>query len=178
MPESRSLKRVEGWGVLVRGQFEARHDGHLWTVDVDYLDFGEKLRLYRDGELFEVQKAPATFDVGDGATIEASMSMLGMRRVDLVDDGSSTTLTPVDGTLEAWRCRFDRERPELSRAVGALSWIVLVVAFPFGIGELLALAGIDNPLVLGQPLNTLLGLVALAAVLERALRFKSSRWLG
>jgi hypothetical protein len=31
-----------------------------------------------------VQKSPATFHLGAGATIEASMSLLGMRRVDLV----------------------------------------------------------------------------------------------
>ena len=75
----------------------------VWTVDLDDFDFGEKLHLYRDGVEVEVQKSPATFDLGPGATIEASMSLLGMKRIDLIVDGETTMLAPVDGTAEAWR---------------------------------------------------------------------------
>jgi hypothetical protein len=37
---------------------------------------------------------------------------------------------------------------------------------------------VDPPFSLPGAANTMLGLLALAAALERALRFKSSRWLG
>ena len=90
MAEVRSLRPLGGWDLVSRGRFEARHDGHLWTVDLDYFDFGEKLHLYRDGLEVEVQKSPATFDLGEGATIEASMSLLGMRQIDLVVPGETT----------------------------------------------------------------------------------------
>jgi hypothetical protein len=93
----RSLRQVGGWDLVARGRFETRYDGHVWTVDLDYLDFGERLRLYRDGLEVEVQRSPATFHLDASATIEASMSLLGMRRIDLVVEGEPTMLTPVEG---------------------------------------------------------------------------------
>jgi hypothetical protein len=45
MSESGSLRPLGGWDLVSRGRFEARHDGHVWTVDLDYFDFGEKLHL-------------------------------------------------------------------------------------------------------------------------------------
>jgi hypothetical protein len=81
---SRSLRPLGGWDFVTRSRFETHHDEHVWTVDLDYFDFGENLHLYRDGVEVEVQKSPATFHLGASATIEASMSLLGMRRVDLV----------------------------------------------------------------------------------------------
>jgi hypothetical protein len=71
----------------------------VWTVDLDYFDFGENLHLYRDRIEVEVQKSPATFRLGAGATIEASTSVLGMRRVDLVVEDEATMLTPSRGRL-------------------------------------------------------------------------------
>ena len=126
MPESRSLRPLGGWDLVSRGRFEARHDGHIWTVDLDYFDFGEKLHLYRDGVEVDVQKSPAKFALGQRATIRAAMGLLGMRQVELVVEGETTTLTPVDGTAEAWRLRLARERPEISRrsapSHGPCSW--------------------------------------------------------
>jgi hypothetical protein len=78
-----------------------------------------------------VQKSPATFRLGASATIEASMSVLGMRQVDLVVEGGTTLLTPVEGTAEAWRLQLERERPDLSRLIGVISWIVLAVALVY-----------------------------------------------
>jgi hypothetical protein len=172
------LTPLNGWGALFHGRFETSYDGRTWTVDVDFLDPGRKLNLYRDGTPVESQKSPATFELGAGGTIEASMTMLGMRQIDLVVDGETTTLAPVDGTPEAWRLRLGRERPGLSRAIGAISWIVLVIAFVTGLGELVALTGVDSPFAIANPFNTIIGLAALFAALERALRFKTSRWLG
>jgi hypothetical protein len=78
LAESRSLRPLGRRDLVSRGRFETRHDGHLWTVDLDYFDLGEKLHLYRDGLEVEVQKSPASFQLGEGATIEASMSLLGL----------------------------------------------------------------------------------------------------
>ena len=182
--ESRSLRPLGGWDLVSRGRFEARHDGHVWTVDLDYFDFGEKLHLYRDGLEVEMQKSPAKFDLGEGATIDAAMSLLGMKRIDLVVPGQTTMLTPVDGTAEAWRLQLERERPGLSRLIGVVSWVVLVFALVYEVPQLIALianamgADFESPIVLPGAANFLLGIAALAAAIERALRFKSNRWLG
>jgi hypothetical protein len=184
MGESGSLRPLGGWDLVSRGRFEARHDGHVWTVDLDYFDLGEKLYLYRDGVEVEVQKSPATFDLGASATIKASMGILGMRQVDLDVEGETTMLTPVDGTAEAWRLQLERERPGVSRLIGAISWTVLAVALVYEVPQLIALIGgaigadFQPPITLPGAANFTLGIAALAAALERALRFKSNRWLG
>ena len=184
MPESRSLRPLGGWDLVSRGRFEARHDGHVWTVDLDYFDFGEKLHLYRDGVEVDVQRSPAKFALDQSATIRAAMGLLGMRQVELVVGGETTTLTPVDGTAEAWRLQLARERPETSRLIGAISWAVLVAALIYEVPQLIALIGgvsgadFEPPFTLPGTGNFLLGLAALAAAFERALRFKSTRWLG
>jgi hypothetical protein len=184
MAESRSLKPLGGWDLVSRGRFEAPYDGHVWTVDLDYFDLGEKLHLYRDGMEVEVQRSPATFELGASATIMASMSILGMRQVDLVVDGETSMLTPVDGTAEAWRLQLQRERPGVSRRIGAISWIVLALALVYEVPQLIALVGkavgadFEPPVTLPGAANFMLGIAAFAAALERALRFKSNRWLG
>ena len=112
------------------------------------------------------------------------MSILGMRQVDLVVDGETTMLTPVDGTAEAWRLQLERERPGVSRLIGALSWIVLALALVYEVPQLIALVGnavgadFEPPVTLPGAANFMLGIAAFAAALERALRFKSNRWLG
>ena len=58
-----------------------------------------------------------------------------------------------------------------------ISWIVLVIALVTGIGELIALTGVEPPVAIRQPFNTIIGFAALLAALERALRFKTNRWL-
>ena len=101
-----------------------------------------------------------------------------MRRIELVAGTATTMLEPVEGTLEAWRLGLARERPGLSTVIGAVSWTVLVIALVTGIGELLGLAGFEiGPLALPAALNLVLGVAAIAAAIERALRFKSIRWL-
>jgi hypothetical protein len=183
MPQAPPLRPLGGWDLVSRGRFEARHGEHLWTVDLDYFDFGEKLHLYRDGVEVEVQKSPAKFELDGSARIEASMGLLGMRQIDLVADGMTTMLTPVDGTAEAWRVGLARDHPGPSRLIGAVSWVVLVVAFLYELPQLAALVGgalgadFESPFTLPGAANFLLGTVALAAAVERALRFKSSRWL-
>jgi hypothetical protein len=170
--------------MVARGRFEARHDGRLWTVDLDYFDFGEKVHLYRDGVEVDVQKSPAKFVLGHGGTIEAVMGLLGMRQVELTVEGKTTTMTPSDGTAEAWRLQLARERPGTSRLIGAISWTVLMVALVYEVPQIVAFIGdalgtdIDSPFTLPGAINFLIGIAALAAALERALRFKSSRWLG
>ena len=139
MAESRSLRPLGGWDIVARGRFETRHDGHVWTVDLDYFDLGDKLHLFRDGVEVDVQKSPATFQVGANATINAATGLLGMRQVDLVTPMARRVLTPVDGTAEGWRLQLERERPELSRLIGVISWIVLVVALVTDIPQLIGL---------------------------------------
>jgi hypothetical protein len=98
------LRPLNGWRVASTGRFETRAAGHEWTVDVDFLDFDRRLRLYRDRELIEVQTSPASFRLGPAASIEVEMGVFGMRRIDLVADGQTTILTPVEGRSKLGGC--------------------------------------------------------------------------
>jgi len=173
-----TLGELSGWDIVVRGRFETSHGGHRWVIDLNYFDFGERIALYRDNELVAEEKSPATFDLGDGAAIEARMGVFGMRSAHLLADGNRTMLTPVHGTAEAWRLGLEQDRPALSRAVGIVSWAVLVLALVIDGFEIAGFVN-DDLDVLGLPgsVATLVGLLALAAVIERALRLKCSRWL-
>ncbi len=171
------LEPLDRWDVVNRGRFEAAHDGHTWTVDVDFFDFSEQLRLYCDGIHVATRKSPARFEIGPGVRIEAAVGAFGMRKIELVEGAVSTTLAPAEGTAEAWRVGLARERPDLSRAIGVASFVVLVIAAVYGAIELIELTGVDAPLGLSAPVGVVLGFAALAAAIERALRLKSNRWL-
>jgi hypothetical protein len=177
------LEPVRGLEVVWRGVYEVDHAGHRYAVEADYFDLGEKLRLYRDGTRVATMKSPARFAVDGGAAIEAAMGVLGMRTLRLVDGRQETLLRPAEGVAEARRAGFERRHPRASRVVGVLAWLVLVVALLLEIPEILRLIGqtlgfeFSPPLQLPPLAGGALGVLALAAALDRALRFKCSRWL-
>jgi hypothetical protein len=70
-----SLKPVRGVDVIRRGVFVIDDSGHAYAIEVDYFDFGEKVRLYRDGTHVEEKNSPATSEIGDDAVIEAKMGL-------------------------------------------------------------------------------------------------------
>ncbi|WP_455603511.1 hypothetical protein [Cellulosimicrobium funkei] len=171
-----TFRPVRGWAVLWRSAFGLRHGGHEYVVAVDFLDWDERIRLYRDGRLVDEQRSRARFDLG-GATLEARMSTYGMRYVRVVDAvGTVHDVPPLPGTAEAWRDRMDRERPTASRAVGVTAWVVLAVALVTQVPQLLELAsqftGWTPPFVpdLPGPVNTVLTVGGVLAALDRALR--------
>ena len=170
--------------MIWRGVYEVEHAGHAYAVEADFFDFAEKLHLYRDGARVETRKSPARFEVDDGATIEAAMGLLGMKTLRLVDDEGESVLRPAAGTAEARRLSFERGHPTASRLVGAVSCLVLIVALVIEIPELVGLvadvAGFEfsSPFDLPSAVLGALGIFALAAALERGLRFERSRWLG
>jgi hypothetical protein len=181
---SELLEPVRGLQVIWRGVYEIEHAGHSYAVEVDYFDFAEKVHLYRERTRIATEKSPARFGVDGGATIEASMGLLGMKRLRLVETGRETTLRPAAGTAEARRAGFERDHPRASRLIGALAWIILVVALIVEIPQLIDLVAgaigvdFDPPIELPPFALGVLGVLALAAALDRALRFQHNRLLG
>jgi hypothetical protein len=163
--------------VIWRGVYEIDHAGHSYAVEVDYFDFAEKVHLYKDRTRIATDKSPARFEVDGGAAIEASM------RLRLVEPGRETQLQPAAGTAEARRAGFEQNHPQASRVIGALAWIILVLALIVEIPELIRLAGdalgfeFDPPIQLPPLALGALGVLALAAALDRALRFQHTRLL-
>lgn len=193
--DGHELPRYRWWQPLSRTLFHTTlvEDGqpHRWSVDVrligDSDDGDVRARLYRDGIHIATSKLPAGFPV-PGGRIEVRASAFGLKRCHFIgDDGTVRQLTPDPVSAEGRRARLHRDRPGLSRAIGVVSVVVLVIALVLGIPQLLeqvtsippvaeAVGTFASPIRLPAWLNTGLVVATIIASVERALRLRYN-WL-
>jgi hypothetical protein len=194
----RALARFRWWHLFGRALFHLRSydsDGRAVTYSVDipnkrnpgYDDGKVKAHLYLDGTHRAESKVPAAFPA-HGGTIEVATSMYGVKRCHFVPtDGEARQLSPDPRSAEGRRAGLDRKHPALSRFLGSLSIVFLVIgavlllvqlAEPISaIPPIAAIVGtFDSPVHLPLWLNVGLGFAALAASSDRALRLRYS-WL-
>lgn len=191
-----AFRRLRWWQPLSRSVFHLDLDHSdvrpvRYTVDVRQWKTDEnghvKVRLYRDGHQHALSRSPALFPV-EGGTIEVATSNFGLKRCHYVAaDGTERQLIPDARSAEGRRARFAHRRPALSRLVGAVSVVALLV------GVVLLLQEIAVPILQIPPiaerigpvgplvdlplwLTITLGLLALVASTERALRLRY-HWL-
>ncbi|GAA1533251.1 hypothetical protein GCM10009691_06100 [Brevibacterium picturae] len=147
-----------------------------------------KVFLYRNGLQYAVSRAPAVFPV-EGGAIEVAASNFGLKRCHFVSDsGVERQMHPDVHSAEGRRARLDERRPQLSRLIGVVSIVALLV----GVGLLLQQIAVPilrippiaeqvgpvEPLInLPLWLSISLGLVAALASTERALRMRYRWWL-
>lgn len=195
--DGRPLKRFRWWQLLGRSLFHLElldDDGHPVTYAVDVRQWKTdengymKVFLYRDGRQNAVSRVPAVFPV-EGGVIEVAASNFGLKRCHFVSEaGLSQQLQPDAHSAEGRRARFDERRPQLSRVVGAVSVVALLVGVALLIQQIAvpilqippiaAQIGPVEPLVrLPLWLTIGLGLAAVIASTERALRMRYRWWL-
>lgn len=195
--DGRPLKPFRWWQLLQgRKLFSLRLEGEdgrevVYALDVRHGgkeggDFGTA-HLYRDGGHHAESTLPAVFPV-EGGTIEAAMSTAGLRRAHYVTpDGAEEQLAPDPRSAEGRRLRFDREHPTVSRWIGAISVVVLVIGLGVNLVQIAEqisdipplverFGRFESPIRLPLWLNITLGIAAGAAGRERALRLKY-HWL-
>ncbi|QQM38753.1 hypothetical protein [Streptomyces liliifuscus] len=195
--DGRPLKRFRWWQMLTRALFHLRlmnDDGRptVYAVDVKHQNASEgyvKAHLYLDGRHHAESKVPAVFPVL-GGTVEVRTSGFGLRRCHYVTaEGAEHQLVPDPASAEGRRARLDRSHPALSRCVGFLSVIVLVIGLvllilqlaeqvtraPEGVAQYVGT--FTSPIDLSAWANTVVGLATVAASTERALRLRYSRLL-
>lgn len=180
-----ALPSFRWWQTMGRSLFHLRLPGADYAVDVrtDPSDGTRRARLYVEGRQQFESKLPAAFPVA-GGTIEVAASTAGLKRCHFVaDDGSEHQLTPDPRSAAGLRARLDRRHPTLSKAIGVVSVLLLVV------GAVLLLLQVAEPIsrippiamnvgVLTSPislpwwLNAALTLGAALAATERALRMR------
>lgn len=119
------LRPFGGWDWAWRGLFQHDHQGSTYVVDIDYFDFDEKIVVYKEGRLWKTEKSPAVIPIDQDTTIEAALSLYGMKHVRL----GTESFEPCAGTGEAWRRDLKRTHPQLSRALAVLAWLIVVFAF-------------------------------------------------
>lgn len=173
--------------VLWRGLYGVEYRGEHWVVEVDYFDVTETITIFCDGTEVAKRKSPFKHQVAPGVWIEAAMALYGMKRARLVDEiaGSEIALTPLEGTAEDKRLRFEKRYPLTSKVVAVAAWTILFVALVAQIPNLLnSLSNLVDMMSLPVPLpkvptlnlpdwlNCALGIMGIAAGLDRGLRMK------
>ncbi|MCZ7438782.1 hypothetical protein O7598_20385 [Micromonospora sp. WMMC241] len=190
------LPRFRWWQLLsrsVRTLTLRAPDGTTPTYAVDVRQLGDRddgavrARLYLDGALVSLSTMPARFPV-PGGHIEVAVGAYGLRRCHYVRaDGTATQLVPHPTSAEGRRARLHRTRPGLSRLVGAVSTLLVLVGICVAVPQLVetishappvadALGTFDLPVRVPPVVNLAAGLAAVAGSAERALRLRSN-WL-
>lgn len=176
---------------LVLGDADGRRTVYAVHVDHTQRFFSEdgkgRAHLYLDGRHHAESGLPAAFPVR-GGVIEVAATAFGLRRCHYVtDEGAEHQLVPDPRSGEGRRARLDREHPVLSRWIGLLSLLLLVVPALLLVPQLTEVVfqvppvaerfgTFTSPVHLPVWLNTALTLGAAAASTERALRLRYN-WL-
>ena len=143
--------------------------------------------LYLDGRHHATSNVPAAFPV-EGGVIEVAMSMFGLKRCHYVTpDGGEQRLVPDPRSAAGRRARLENDHPALSRFIGSVSVVLLVVGLGVVILELVDVigrippvveryGGFEAPVQLPLWLTITLGGGAVVASVERGLRLRY-HWL-
>jgi hypothetical protein len=142
-----------------------------------------RAHLYLNGRHHAESKLPAAFPV-EGGTIEVAISAFGIKRCHYVTaDGTERQLVPDPRSLEGRRARLEHDHPALSRSIGILSVLMLLIGFGLNLLQLAEpisripaiAAGIgtfESPVRLPIWLNLALAVGAVLGSTERALRLR------
>ncbi|RCK71151.1 hypothetical protein DT076_01445 [Desertihabitans brevis] len=190
--DGRPLPRFRFWQLLSRSLLHLHLPGRTgpgYAVDVRRGGDSEGrvwADLYRDGRRYARATVPAVFPV-PGGRLEVATSTFGLRRAHFVaDDGTEHQLVPDPRSAEGRRARLDRRHPVLSRWIGVVSVLAVLVGVGLNLLQLAepvsqippvtALVGtFESPVRLPLWANVALGLAAALGSTERALRLRY-RW--
>ncbi|NQX48131.1 hypothetical protein HQN87_22660 [Paenibacillus tritici] len=190
----RPLKDFRWWQPLSRALFYlplTNNDDQqgVFAVDVPYwerllTDDGKgKAHLYLNGKHYAQSKLPAVFPV-TGGTIEVVSTVFGLRRCHYVtSEGGVRQLIPDERSAEGRRARLGRKHPGLSRWIGYISLIMILVPMVLAIPQIMdqitrvpeiaeRFGTFNSPIALPVWLNMLLGLCAATGSVERATRLR------
>jgi hypothetical protein len=188
----RELQRFRWWQLPIRSLFWLRPtggDGRVGTYAVDVRHWAqlddEKVRahLFVNGRHAAESKLPASFPV-EGGAIEVAMSAYGIKRCHYVPATDAPhPLTADPASAEGRRARLDAEHPTLSRGIGVVSVLMLVIGLGLNLLQLAEplsqippvaerIGTFESPIRLPLWLNVALGAAAALASTERALRLR------
>ncbi len=190
------LPRFRWWQLLsrsVRTMTLRAPDGTVSTYAVDVRQMGDRddgavrARLYLDGALLSVSTLPARFPV-PGGRIEVAVNAYGLRRCHYVrTDGTAMPLTPHPASAEGRRARLHRTRPGLSRLVGIVSTLLVLIGICVAVPQLIEtishvppvadhVGTFDLPIRVSPAVNVAVVIGAVTGSIERALRLRTT-WL-
>ncbi|WP_010692458.1 hypothetical protein [Saccharopolyspora spinosa] len=195
----RELKPFRWWQPFSRSLYSVvlgRDDGRqaVYVVDVPHRrrffanDGKGTADLYLGGRHQAESKLPAAFPIS-GGVIEVAESPFGLKRCHYVTAGGQEyPLIPEHTSAEGRRAHLARTHPALSRAISVTSVILLVISVLLLIPQLIEVAftlppvapsfgTFVSPISLPAWLNSVIGIGAGLASIERALRLRHNRFL-
>ncbi len=162
--------------VLTRSALGIVHAGRHYEVRVNFMDLDDRLMLAVDGVVTAVSSSPARFELENGLRIETAVAGYGFEYGHLLDGRTRYNLQPAEWTIEAKRRQLARRYPIISRAIAALSWLIVVAALAIELPQLaawlLGLMGTVFAPLIGLPFfaNVMMIIAAVVAGLERTTR--------
>lgn len=160
-----------------------------YAVDVrtlgDRSDGDVRARLYTNGLQTAWSKVPAMFSV-PGGTIDVRVGTFGVQRCHFVPaHGAEQRLHPHPRSAQGRRARFDRRHPLASRAIGAVSAVIVLGALAVTVPQLIevisavppvadSVGAFTSPISLTPLQNIVVTLAAIVASYERALRLRAT----
>ena len=128
--------RLDQWGRKVanfsRARFAGRHAGQELSVVFDFFDEPTHVRLLVDGEDRGNRSVPASFDLGDGAQLEANATQWAVLECAVVAGGIRTRLMSLDDQIERVHHRFFDAHPVIETVVRSVGAVVIVAAAILG----------------------------------------------
>lgn len=188
----RALKPLRWWQQLTRALFylpllHRDSPQTVYAVDLPYrANTGSgkaRAHLYLDGRHHAESKLPAAFPV-EGGTIEVAISAFGIKRCHYVTTtGAEHQLIPDPKSAEGRRARVERDHPALSRSIGLLSVLMLLIGVGLNLLQLAepvsripaiadSIGRFESPVHLPIWINFALAVGAILASTERALRLR------
>ncbi|SDT07960.1 hypothetical protein SAMN04489751_3701 [Brevibacterium sandarakinum] len=146
-----------------------------------------KAHLYVDDRHHAESTLPAAFPIDDG-TIEVAISGFGLKRMHYIrSDSAEQQLTADPRSAVGRRLRLDRHHPSVSRWIGAVSVLLLIVGLGLNLLQVIEpisqippvlehVGRIESPIHLPLWLNVTLVVAAALASMERGLRLRY-HWL-
>ncbi|WP_305788397.1 hypothetical protein [Symbioplanes lichenis] len=190
--DGRPLERFRWWQLFTgRKLFRLRVGPIEYAVDVrasgKHAGDDPMVHLYVDGRHHTRSRMPAAIPVAGGVILVAR-STVGLKRAHYVTStGEEHRLVPDPRSAIGRRLRLDREHPALSRWIGAVSVLMLVVGAAINLVQLLEpvlrvppiverFGSYASPIDLPTWLNLTLGVAAALGAVERSLRLRY-HWL-
>lgn len=190
--DGHQLKPFRWWQLLGRSLFYAplktdNGQPRTYAVSVDFFDWADNADVYLDEKHYARAKLPASIPVEDGS-IEVATTLYGLKRMHFVAaTGEEQVLKPDGASAEGQRAKLAQRKPVLSRTIGILAVLILLILLPIGLLQLVEFFSHTNvagnfmepftsPVNLSEWSSTPLLILSIVAALERALTLRN-HWL-
>lgn len=190
--DGHTMKPFQFWQMITRSIYHIKLEntsGHeeKYSVDVEYYEAGDEVKLYLNDKHISSSSTPATFPV-PGGYIDIQTTLYGLKRMHYVsDDHVDVVLEPDPRTAEGIRKKLTLHYPLASRLIGWAAIFILLISLVLGIPQIIEyvtyidfiqerFGTFNSPINLPDWLNVTLAILAIIAALERALTLKN-HWL-